>query len=87
MVGAISSTTSTAISLTSSSGGNSQAALEAQLSAKENELAEAQDEEIKAETEPAAKQAAQTSESESISQIGTSNIEDGDPFGEREIYV
>lgn len=107
MIGAVSSSTSAAVTLTSSSGGNSLSALEAQLSAKESELSEAEEEDAKSELKDAiatlkaeiaalkaAKeksstqpQAAQTSESESTSRIGTRNFEDGAPFGDREMYV
>ncbi|WP_432349238.1 hypothetical protein WMC41_23830 (plasmid) [Shinella yambaruensis] len=91
------------MTLTSSSGGTSLSALQAQLSAKESELAEAMDEEAQAELKEAiaslkaeiavlkAKEAGsaqrQTAEGASTSRIGTRNFEDGDPFGEREIYV
>ncbi|MCR6497525.1 hypothetical protein MUO32_00625 [Shinella sp. CPCC 101442] len=107
MVGAVSSSTSAAVTLTSSSGGSGLSALEAQLSAKESELSEAQDEDAKAELKDAIatlkaeiaalkaaketsspqQQAAQASGSEDTSRIGTRNFEDGDPFGEREMYV
>lgn len=54
MVGAISSTTTTTVSLSSSSSGTkSAAALEAQLSAKKDELADAQTSEKKAEIQKA----------------------------------
>lgn len=107
MVGAVSSSTSAAVTLTSSSGGNSLSALEAQLSAKESELSEAQDEDAKAElkdaiaalkaeitalkaakeTSSTQQQGAQASGNENASRIGERNFEDGDPFGDREIYV
>ena len=102
MVGAVSSTTSAATTLTSSPGGSGLSALEAQLASKQSALAEAEDEETKAELQEAiaslkaeiaalkaAKEmrAVQASEGENTSRIGTRNFEDSDPFGDREIYV